>query len=361
MSMGGGGSGNSTAARTEIVQSEKEQLQEIERRMNLYDSLFGDIEKQTIQDGLGVLNPDRLTTHTTKLDDLTTREQEIESQMEADKATLMQYANFKEDDFNLPGLAGAANTAIGGISTDTVIGSVVGNIALPGIGSILGGAVGGLFGSKKKAKKIRAAVNAAKTRYEANANELIQLQQDRADTTQALQDELQTQQKNSKGEQTEQDRARATGVVDNAYALTQKTKDIRDAGYGIDPTANVRSAEELAKENALIKAAAEAGARNKAKTDVEALAKAKLGAITGAGLTDTAAANQLDALGKSYLSQSAAYSDLADQNAAQKDAATMQIISGIGSIAGTAVGTGYAKSTPDLTTTEQLSAINLGS
>lgn len=288
MSLGGGGSGG-TQQRNEIIKSEREQLQEIERRMNVYDALFSDVEKGLINESYKILNTDRLK----PFDD------EI-----AKQSDLAQDAD------------------------------------------------------KKLADLTASVVKSTKNREEINA--ILNSKRNLKAAEEARTAEIRTQQGNSKLEQTEQDKARANATVDNAFAMTEQTRDLRDERFGVDPTANGRSAEEQRKELALIKAAAEAGARNKAKTDIDALAKAKMGALVGGDLVDRAAGDRLNALGNTYLSQSAAYADQAEQYNAQKNAATMQIINGVGGIAGAIGGTVYTKTTPKLTNSEKLGAINLG-
>lgn len=368
---GGGGSNGGSGERTAIVQSEKEQLQELDRRMTLYDSLFGEMEKEWIQDSLGVLNTDRLTTHTDALDTMFEREKVLQSEMEADKATLMSYAGLKEEDFKIPESIASADAQPGKAGSRFYSADLdakefynwtwqVPVSFYRDVGAMVGLGSSANKKAKAKAKKIKKRVAAAKARYEKNANELIELQQNRADTAKALQEEFETQRRNSKLEKTEQDRERASGTVAAAFKTTAEAQRVRDERYGIQAGNDPVASEENSRELALMKAAAEAGARNKAKEDVDALADAKLGAIAGADLTDRAAGQQLNNLQTSFLSTAAGYKDQAARAGRLKDAATMQIIQGIGSMGGAIAGTAYGVSnrTPTATQDAQQTVFN---
>lgn len=355
MSLGGGGGGGGTASRKEIVKAEREMLAEVERRMVTYETLFGDIERRMISESMGILNEDLIR----PMNDEVIRVSEMATDADARlKKLRAQRDEIKKEDGGFGPIGGVAGKALSK-ATDNITYKYVKDNLLPKIPGLesFGPADEKKYGKNivdrgdgwveelmprggdfKRSKKQREKINA-------EINEILNAQRKLKDLMEDRTSAIQTQQRNSKLEQTEQARERTSGVIESAFRQTGATRQIRDEGYGIDPAADSRASAEQAKETALLRAAAEAGARNKAKTDVDTLAQAKLGAIAGADLTDRAAATQLQNLNQSFLSQSAAYADQAAAFGQQKNQATLAAIQGMGQAAGAVVGTGYGVST----------------
>lgn len=349
-SMGGG---SKTPDRSGLIQSERERLQETERRMMVYDQLFGKVEKETIADSLGLLNADRLAPHQEEIDRLNAREMEIKGQMEADKATLMRLANAKESDF-------AEGGSLSGVSATIQKDKKAAKDYFSNWKTWTEGR--SVFRSrhhkKKKDRQKKQAVNAAVKRYIANAAELNALPESRASALQAMQAEIENQQKASLAESTEQAQARVTGNVGRAVATQEKLSDLRDAGYGVNSEADQRAADERARQLALMQAAAEAGARNKAKSDVNELAKAKLGALAGSELIDRAAGDQLRNLSENYMDRAYRTGVEAQNYGAEADAATIGAVRGIGSTVGTIYGMASGGTNPQTQPVLKTGAIN---
>jgi len=374
MSLGGGGGGSGgTASRKEIIKSEREMLQELERRMVTYETIFGGIERKMINESMGILNDDlirpmndeilRVSSAATDAENRLKKLRTQRDQVEIDKKGSVLGIGGK--------VGGAWSQGLKTIGVDSIYNSVgLPNVVKPAetvtktnskagivdkgdgwVEELMPTNAGG--GKWKLSKKRRSAINE-------EINEILNAERKLKDLMSERTAAIETQQRNSKLEQTEQSRARVSGVLDTAFAQTGKTQEIRDERYGVDAQADERASDERAKEMALLRAAAAAGARNKAKEDIDVLAKAKLGAIAGADLTDRAAATQLNNLSNSFLSQSAGYADQAAAYKQQQNAATLAAIQGVGSVAGAVVGTGYAKLNPSLSASEKLTAVKAG-
>lgn len=351
MSLGGGGGGGGGKKREELVQSEREQLQEIERRMNMYENLYGDIERDLIQESYGILNMDLIEPYTEKIDalgDLAVDADKKLAKLRKDRDKIKKKKGFA----GIGGFVGKTLSAVndlGGGYLEKVADFYTEDAFLgqdlwtndpnwkPGDPRIVEHEdgrneemmpQGGRWAhSSAKRKKINDEIN-----------EILNAQRLQKGLLEERTEAIKTQQANYMGEKVEQGRERASATVASAFGQVDQTRAIRDERLGIDPTENARAFAEREKEFALLEAAAEAGARNRSKSDIEDLMRIKQGAIVGGDLTDRAAADQFGRLGDSFMSRSANSADRAEAYRQQVNQATQQIAAGVGDMAGTGYG-----------------------
>lgn len=347
--MTGGGGGGAVEGQEAIVKSEREQLVEIERRMNVYDNLFGDVERDLIAESTGILNQKLIDPLNAEIDRLGT--------LAADADVSVQKLRNKRDKIEVSDSGGIFGSGAGRVVAAVATGGsseLYRAANMPGFEAPTSGTqtkggsspnikdLGDGYVEEQMPTKGNWALG-QKRRQALNdqISEILNAKRKQKDVLAKRSEAITTQQNNSKSEQTEQGRARASGAVDTAFNAAERTVDVRNEGLGIADQAG-RSAEETNKELALMKAAAEAGARNKARSDITALAKAKEGAIVGGDLIDRAAETQLRGLSDLYTGRSVRSYQQADEYGRQKDAATLAAIRGVGKMGGTVAGYGLA-------------------
>lgn len=251
------------------AQSERDYLTQIRARMQIYDQLFGPMEKDVINEGSGIINPARINNKTKALRALADREASIQrrlDELEKEKSDGKKALAWKKD------MGGKANVRVP--EKDYIVDD-----------------------PKEEIKRLKSEINGIDAR--------------RKKILSGLSTEVSIQRKNSRKEQIEQAKERASGLLEAAVNQTDAADRVRRKRFGLSAEPSGRIGEEMEREKTLLMAAAEAGARNRAKTDIEQLFKAKLGAVAGGDLTDRAASEQMRQLSNSYMGAAAARYDRA--------------------------------------------------
>ncbi len=303
MSGGGGGEKAAEAAREkseelrgELVASERANLDKIAHRMDVYENLFGEMERELVYEGLGILNPERIEG----------MEQNIRNTENSIKSLEGRIGSLSGQLSSMPTRAGSSNKYRNK-------GAAIGSIAGGPIGWAVGGAIGGVFGNKKDKKsraRAQASLDAARAQLSAQlagARSALKKQQALLPKLrEKLRVEVITQRDNSKLERTEHLMERSSAAIEGSFDLTELMGDQMEEGYGVDDSLNERAQVEEERELRLLEAAAEAGARNQSKGTIDDLFSAKLGAITGSELRDREVAGTLDHISNTFKSNAVA-------------------------------------------------------